>query len=172
MTSRLEIANHTITLRAGSGDYIPSVYATFDGGAMVDVTGHAYVTITAAPNAPFTVAANDPLGRLHATANATGVGSVIAQAGGFNVFTSVMIAPALTTERRIVERVRYQGDHDTHRNILFLCACGGTITTGTRKRYTDAPPMADLFIALASGLGLPLTTFGDDGTKPLAGVLR
>ncbi len=65
------------------------------------------------------------------------------------------------------------GDAHRHTNLPVVVAggAGGTITTGTHRRYTNAPPMADLFIALAGGLGLPLTTFGDDGTKPLAGIL-
>ncbi len=65
------------------------------------------------------------------------------------------------------------GDAHRHTNLPVVVAGGGggTVATGTHRRYANAPPMAELFIALARGLGVPLTTFGDDGTKPLAGVL-
>ncbi len=64
------------------------------------------------------------------------------------------------------------GDAHRHTNLPIVVAGGGggTIITGTHRKYTTGPPMADLYIALAGGLGLPLATFGDDGTKPLAGV--
>ena len=64
------------------------------------------------------------------------------------------------------------GDLHRHTNLPVIVAGtgGGTIATGTHRRYTGGPPMADLFIAIAGGLGVNLTTFGDDGTKPLAGI--
>ena len=42
--------------------------------------------------------------------------------------------------------------------------------TGQHRRYTAGEPVADLMIAIAGGLGLDLPTFGDDGTRPLAGI--
>lgn len=182
--TRLWLANRSITLRAGSADYVPSVYATFDDGPVVDVTGHAYVTVSAAPGAPFTVNAGDPLGRLHAPANASGIGTVVAQAGGFNAFASVMIAPALTSERHIVERIRYQGDHAKHRNILFLAEGYASKQLFdkhvralvdrmfTSPMYSPFPQLAHRFNAWSAyepwGLGDPGITIGtpitDDGS--------
>ncbi|MBL0221153.1 MAG: hypothetical protein IPQ07_45755 [Myxococcales bacterium] len=64
------------------------------------------------------------------------------------------------------------GDAHRHTNMPVVVAGGGagSIVTGTHRRYTGGPPVADLFIALAGGLGLPLSSFGDDGTGPLAGI--
>jgi hypothetical protein len=64
------------------------------------------------------------------------------------------------------------GDAHRHTNLPVIVAGGGggTIATGTHRRYTGGPPMADLFIAIAGGLGVNLTSFGDDGTKSLAGI--
>lgn len=64
------------------------------------------------------------------------------------------------------------GDAHRHTNMPVVVAGGGagSIVTGTHRKYTGGPPVADLFIALAGGLGLPLSTFGDDGTGPLAGI--
>ncbi len=64
------------------------------------------------------------------------------------------------------------GDAHRHTNMPIVVAGGGggSIATGVHRRYTGGPPIADLFIALAGGLGLDLARFGDDGTKPLAGI--
>ena len=64
------------------------------------------------------------------------------------------------------------GDAHRHTNLPVVVAGGGggTIATGTHRRYSGGLPLANLFIALASGLGVTLSTFGDDGTQPLAGV--
>lgn len=64
------------------------------------------------------------------------------------------------------------GDAHRHTNMPVVVAGGGggSIATGVHRRYTGGPPVADLFIALAGGLGLDLQRFGDDGTKPLAGI--
>lgn len=64
------------------------------------------------------------------------------------------------------------GDAHRHTNLPIVVAGGGggSIATGVHRRYTGGPPVADLFIALAGGLGLDLPRFGDDGTKPLAGI--
>ncbi len=64
------------------------------------------------------------------------------------------------------------GDAHRHTNMPVVVAGGGggTIATGQHRRYTAGEPVADLMIALAGGLGLDLPTFGDDGTRPLAGI--
>ncbi|MBA3541700.1 MAG: DUF1552 domain-containing protein [Deltaproteobacteria bacterium] len=63
------------------------------------------------------------------------------------------------------------GDAHRHTNMPVVVAGGGggTIATGVHRRYTGEP-VADLFIALLGGLGLPVATFGDNGTKSLAGI--
>jgi hypothetical protein len=65
------------------------------------------------------------------------------------------------------------GDAHRHTNLPVVVAgtAGGTILTGQHRRYTGGPPLANLFIAIANGLGVPLTSFGDNGTAPLSGIL-
>ena len=66
-------------------------------------------------------------------------------------------------------------DGDAHRHtnlpVVVVGKGGGTIATGVHRRYTSGGVMADLFSALMKGLGHDVATFGDDGTRPLAGVL-
>ena len=64
------------------------------------------------------------------------------------------------------------GDAHRHSNLPIVVAGGGagTINTGVHRRY-NGEPLADLFIALMQGLGVSVSTFGDDGTRPLAGIL-
>jgi hypothetical protein len=64
------------------------------------------------------------------------------------------------------------GDSHSHNNlpVVVVGGGGGSIVTGTHRRYSGAP-MAELFIALMNGLGRPTTTFGDDGTRSLPGIL-
>jgi hypothetical protein len=66
-------------------------------------------------------------------------------------------------------------DGDAHRHtnlpVVVVGGGGGSIATGVHRKYTGAA-MADLFIALMNGLGRPTTTFGDNGTRSLPGVLR
>ena len=66
------------------------------------------------------------------------------------------------------------GDAHRHTNLPVVVAGGGggTIATGVHRRYTPAQPLANLFIALMSGLGVQASRFGGDGTGPLAGILR
>lgn len=63
------------------------------------------------------------------------------------------------------------GDAHRHTNLPVVVAGGGNgiVTTGEHRRYSGEP-LADLFIALANGLGAPITTFGDDGTQPLVRI--
>jgi hypothetical protein len=64
------------------------------------------------------------------------------------------------------------GDAHRHTNLPIVVAGtgGGTILTGEHRRFTNGPPLANLFISIADGLGVPLASFGDDGTGPLAGI--
>ncbi len=61
------------------------------------------------------------------------------------------------------------GNRHNHDNLPVLLAggAGGQLDTGRHVRYADEPPIADLFIRIASLMGVPLDTFGDDGTTPL-----
>jgi Protein of unknown function (DUF1552) len=66
-------------------------------------------------------------------------------------------------------------DGDTHRHsnlpVVVVGGAGGSIATGVHRR-ANAAPMADLFIGLMAGFGHQVSTFGDDGTGPLPGLLR
>ncbi len=54
--------------------------------------------------------------------------------------------------------------------ILLLGSAGVRVKTGTHTIY-NGEPQADLFVAMLNALGVPVTTFGIAGTKPLDGVL-
>lgn len=63
------------------------------------------------------------------------------------------------------------GSHNqTNKPILLAGSAGGKVKTGTHTLY-NGEPQADLFVAMLNALGVPVTTFGTAGTKPLAGVL-
>jgi hypothetical protein len=64
------------------------------------------------------------------------------------------------------------GDAHRHTNLPVIVAgsAGGTTLMGEHRRYTGGPPLANLFIALAGGLGVDIASFGDDGTAPLQGI--
>lgn len=64
------------------------------------------------------------------------------------------------------------GNWHNHDNLPVLLAgrAGGQITPGRHVKYADNPPLANLFISLADMFGVPLATFGDDGTGPLPGL--
>ncbi len=62
------------------------------------------------------------------------------------------------------------GDSHAHYNLPVLLAGGldGQLPSGRHVRFPDGTPMANLFLTLAGMMGVPLATFGDDGTAPLA----
>ena len=64
------------------------------------------------------------------------------------------------------------GNAHNHDNLPVLLAgrAGGALSPGRHVVYADAPPLANLFISLADIFGVPLDTFGDDGTGPLANL--
>lgn len=63
------------------------------------------------------------------------------------------------------------GNSHAHTNLPVVVAgsLGGAITTGRHAVYQDQP-MANLFISLLQGVGVEISTFGDDGTGPLANL--
>lgn len=63
------------------------------------------------------------------------------------------------------------GNSHAHTNLPVVVAgsLGGAITTGRHAVYQDQP-MANLFISLLQGVGVETSTFGDDGTGPLANL--
>lgn len=64
------------------------------------------------------------------------------------------------------------GNWHNHDNLPVLLAgrAGGKITPGRHVKLANNPPMANLFISIADMFGVPLATFGDDGTGPLPGL--
>ncbi|NBD10242.1 MULTISPECIES: DUF1552 domain-containing protein [Corallococcus] len=63
------------------------------------------------------------------------------------------------------------GNMHEHKNLPILLAgrAGGAISPGRHVRYPGVP-LANLYASLLTMLGVPTTTFGDDGTGPLTGL--
>lgn len=64
------------------------------------------------------------------------------------------------------------GNQHNHDNLPVLVGgkLGNTITSGRHLKVPDQTPLANLFISVANAFGVEDTTFGDDGTGPLAGL--
>ncbi len=64
------------------------------------------------------------------------------------------------------------GNSHSHSRIPVLLAGGGNgvHTPGRHIAYENLEPMADLFIAMLSAVGVEQPTFGEDGTGPLGGL--
>jgi len=54
--------------------------------------------------------------------------------------------------------------------IVVAGGGSGTLATGTHRRL-PGQTQGNLFVAFLQALGMPQTTFGDDGTAPLPGML-
>lgn len=64
------------------------------------------------------------------------------------------------------------GDAHRHTNMPIVIAGGGggTLATGSHLRL-PGQTQGNLFLSLLTALGVPATSFGDDGTAPIANVL-
>jgi hypothetical protein len=64
------------------------------------------------------------------------------------------------------------GNAHRHSNLPVLLAGGGDlgVNSGRHVVYQDAEPIADLFISMLEISGVPVDSFGDNGTGPLAGL--
>jgi hypothetical protein len=58
--------------------------------------------------------------------------------------------------------------HDHAHLPVMVAGGGGVFKMGRHVSYPAETPIANLFISILNGLGVPTTTFGDDGTRPLA----
>lgn len=63
------------------------------------------------------------------------------------------------------------GNTHSHRDMPILLAgrLGGAITPGRHVQF-DAAPLANLFLAVLEGLGVDVSSYGDEGTQPLDGL--
>lgn len=61
------------------------------------------------------------------------------------------------------------GNAHRHTNLPVLLAGsgGGAWKTGQHLAYPEGPPLANLFITMLGAVGVPVATFGDEGTGPL-----
>ncbi|MEZ4264906.1 MAG: hypothetical protein R3F39_00905 [Myxococcota bacterium] len=64
------------------------------------------------------------------------------------------------------------GDSHAHTNMPVLIggSGGGVVKTGRHMRVPTAEPVANLFLSILQGMGVEATSFGADGTRPLAGL--
>jgi hypothetical protein len=64
------------------------------------------------------------------------------------------------------------GNSHSHSSLPVLLAGrgGGAVRPGRHVVYSPGQPLANLFIALLAAVGVEATSFGDEGTGPLAGL--
>lgn len=64
----------------------------------------------------------------------------------------------------------YSKQHD-HANLPVLAAGGaGVFKTGRHITHPKQTPLANLFVSVLNGVGVPAKTFGSDGVAPLADI--
>lgn len=64
------------------------------------------------------------------------------------------------------------GNSHAHRNLPVILAghLGGVLSPNRHIAYADEPPLANMFVSILNGMGIPETRFGDStGTLPLLG---
>lgn len=118
----LQFGNKRITVRVGSADYVPTVFAEFDDLPLADVTGHDWLTVRAAGSASFSVAAGDRSGRIRVpTTSVPGEQNLLfVEAGTISAMVPVHVTESAATLRPILSPLRYTGPHTTRRNLLVL----------------------------------------------------
>jgi hypothetical protein len=64
------------------------------------------------------------------------------------------------------------GNRHRHSNLPIILAGkgGGAIRSGRHVRYSNSPPIANLFTSMLQTLGLDQTSFGLEGTGPISGL--
>ncbi len=64
------------------------------------------------------------------------------------------------------------GNSHAHTNLPVLVggSLGGTFTPGRHVVYPDETPLANLFLSMLQGVGVPIDSFGDNSTGPLANL--
>jgi len=64
------------------------------------------------------------------------------------------------------------GNAHRHKNLPVIVAGrgNGALSPGRHIHYDGAQPIADLYISMMNAMGVPETTFGQDGTAPLTGL--
>jgi hypothetical protein len=65
------------------------------------------------------------------------------------------------------------GDRHNHDNmpVLLLGNAGGAISGGHHIMYTNGPWFANLFVSIANIMGVPMTTFGENGDAPITDLV-
>src|SRR5262245_58035158 len=114
----LRIANDRISVRAGSSDYVATVYASFDDLAIADVSAHGWLRFRAGPLGHFAV---DRIGRISANPGAAGGEDLLhVEGGGSSHFIPVRVINSMNAPRAILNQIRYRAPHNFVRNLLFL----------------------------------------------------
>jgi len=90
-----------------------------------------------------------------------------------NTITDAQGNPLLDTTAVFFSSEIEDGNSHSHNNMPVLLAggLGGKLNTGQHIVYNDEPPMANLFITIMNAMGVPATTFGDNGTGQIPGLL-
>ena len=113
------LGNKTGRANVGSDNFQPTVYGDFDGGDLVDISGHPFVTYVNQSPALFSVDA--VTGRVQGLAPGSG-GLQIKNDTGTTVIGTlpITIYEPFGAARPLVERVTFKGNGAEKRNILFL----------------------------------------------------
>jgi IgA Peptidase M64 len=109
------LGNNHASVHVGEADLLLSAYAEFDGGDIVDITGHGYVAFSSL----------DPGASVTGAGRVTGIlpGNDVTIRGTLDgrdrdAVVTVLFPPSMP--RLIVEPVRLSGPMEQRRNILFL----------------------------------------------------
>lgn len=86
-----------------------------------------------------------------------------------NTVTDAQGAPLLDTTAVFFSSEIEDGDAHRHSNLPVILAgsAGGAFTPGRHVKYTDKPPMANLFVSILNAVGVETAEFGENSTGPL-----